>query len=138
MWANATFEDSLTALRQHQAECFQVIDVLNDTGLTEEIDFERRGILPSFFRLTAAWKGRAAPSKLIRRLDGSGVRIRLEPLPIQLIYRQVAFLAQYETNIQATHCCLQAERQFERRFCVFNEVDTLRPLPLNQVKAAPG
>ena len=138
VWANATFDDSLTALRQHQAECFKIIDALNRSGLTEEIDFERCGILPAFFRLTAAWKGRAEPSKLIRHLDGNGVPARLEPLPIQLIYRQAAFLARYEKNAEARHRCLQAERQLERRFCVFNELDALKPVLPNQVKAAPS
>jgi dTDP-4-amino-4,6-dideoxygalactose transaminase len=137
VWANTKFEDSLTALRQHQAECFKIIDALNRSGLTEEIDFERRGILPSFFRLTAAWRGRAEPSELVKHLEGSGVPAKLEPLPVQLIYRQAAFLAQYEKNVQVPHRCFQAERQFERRFCFSNGLDAFKPVPLNQVKAVP-
>jgi perosamine synthetase len=136
VWANATFEDSLRTLKQHQAESFKIIDTLNSSGLTEEIDFERHDILPAFFRLTAAWKGPARPFELLRYLEKNVVPAKLEPMPIQLIYKQTAFLAQDERSSKSIHRCLQAELQFERRFCVSKESDTHKLIALNQVKTS--
>lgn len=56
--ASCRFETALTQLGAHRSQCFQIIDRLNKTGITENIDY--KGMSPSVFRLTAAWKRSAA------------------------------------------------------------------------------
>ncbi|AFZ11533.1 DegT/DnrJ/EryC1/StrS aminotransferase [Crinalium epipsammum PCC 9333] len=116
--ANATFEESLQNLQVHQQECFQVIELLNSLGLTEDIDFANQGINPSFFRLTATLKDSTQISTLLKILQSHGFRGSLESPPVRLIYRQPSFLAQYQHKCQQHFCCPQAEYQSVNRFCI--------------------
>jgi len=111
-WANATFESSLRRLRRHQRKCFQVIDALNDIGLTAPITFKTDNIKPSFFRLTCALKREPrVPSTLLRELHSRNLPLTLENLPLRLIHHQPAFRAQYPQYVQKAPSCPQAERQ---------------------------
>jgi len=118
VWANMCFEEALQKLRVHQAECFRLIRIMNSTGLTEPIDFESRGIVPTFFRLTAAWKGHPAPAKLARALNegGGAGQVRILSRPAVPIYRHPAFVAQYGRRRPTR--CKEAERQAAKRFLV--------------------
>ncbi len=93
--ANATFEASLQQLRQEQDWYFQAIAVLNQTGLTESIEFQRDEIVPSFFRFCAAWRKEKQERELLAQLRGRGFNFQLQPLPLQFIPAQSAFQAQY-------------------------------------------
>ncbi|MFP4338710.1 MAG: hypothetical protein ACLFQP_12375, partial [Halothece sp.] len=86
---------SLQQLRQYQDWCFQVIDILNESGLTEVISWQTEQILPSFFRFCAAWKNDHQEDKLLTQLKKRGFHVQLHPLTIQLIPQQSAFIAQY-------------------------------------------
>ncbi len=116
VWANALFEASLDALQPHRQRCFAIIDALNEIGFTEPIEFRRAGILPSFFRLTAAWSAKPRPRKLLRELASHGTTVRIEPPPARLVYRDPAFLAQY--SVHEDPRCPNAERQQLLRFCL--------------------
>jgi dTDP-4-amino-4,6-dideoxygalactose transaminase len=119
VWANASLEESLKKLQEHQKESFRIIDVLNRTGLTEDIDFVSFRIRPAFFRLTAAWKsGRKHESELLDALREHGLRKSIEHPPVSLLYRQPAFLAQYARRLRNTVHCPQAGCQVRSRFCL--------------------
>lgn len=116
IWANATFDESLARLRSWQQHCFRLIKVLNSTGLTELIHFEKRRIAPSFFRLTAAWRYRPKIRDLESTLRKAGSAFRVATAPVNLIYRQPAFLAQYQGRFAVPKPCREAERQARLRF----------------------
>ncbi|MBS1790508.1 MAG: DegT/DnrJ/EryC1/StrS family aminotransferase [Acidobacteria bacterium] len=116
--ANEAFEDSLQKLRQRQQRCFQIIEVLNSTGLTEPIRFSKQSILPSFFRLTASWKRKPREEQLLASLFAHGVEARIERPPVTLIYEQAAFRTQYGRRFRIPYPCVNAETQFAQRFCV--------------------
>ncbi len=92
--ANVTFGAALQRLQGYQAWCFEVIDRLNESGLTQPIRFQELGIVPSFFRLAAAWRGEPQGERLRVYLAERG-GVRLESLPFSRIDRQPAFIAQY-------------------------------------------
>ena len=119
VWANASIENSLKKLEDHQKECFRIIDVLNRSGVTERIDFASRRINPTFFRLTASWKsGKTHGSKLLDVLRAHGFRKNIEIPPVSLLYQQPAFLAQYARLLSNNVHCPQAEHQVRSRFCL--------------------
>jgi len=93
--ANATFGAALQRLQGYQDGCFQVIAALNESGLTQPIRFRELGIVPSFFRLAAAWRGEPQGERLVADLAARGLAVRLEPLPFSRLDRQPAFIAQY-------------------------------------------
>ncbi|MFW6359010.1 MAG: DegT/DnrJ/EryC1/StrS family aminotransferase [Chroococcales cyanobacterium] len=93
--ANATFEASLQQLRQYQEWCFQVIEVLNESGFTEVISWQTEQILPSFFRFCGRWRGESAEEELLQVLGDRNFNLKLQPFPIQLIPKKPAFIAQY-------------------------------------------
>lgn len=118
VWANAAFDESLSRLRDYQQSCMQIIDALNEIGLTQEIHYRENQINPSFFRLTAAWKGIARDEKLASKLLKHGFRLRAEQAPLGIVYRQPAFVAQYKSLLTSSPACPRAEQQTERRFCL--------------------
>lgn len=117
VWANATFEDTLQGIRKHQAKCFNLIEALNELGHTDEITFQKQDIEPAFFRLTAKWKDKPKRERLVRELTERSLPVSLEQLPVRLIYKQPAFLAQYKSN-GAIRRCPEAERQMQKRVCI--------------------
>jgi dTDP-4-amino-4,6-dideoxygalactose transaminase len=118
VWANAAFDETLAALRTHQGRCFQVIRALNSIGLTDPIRFEEEGISPSFSRFTAAWRSHPRPSDLQAELARRGCSLSVEPAPVSLLYKQAAFLAQFEGRYRIPVRCRHAERQARVRFCL--------------------
>jgi len=118
VWANAAWDEALQRLEERRSRCFELLGVLNETGLVEEIAFEEQGIHPSFFRTTATWKGKAREEDLLAELRASGMEARVEPASLQPIYRQAAYRAQYDA-VQGPNCPV-AEKQATRRFCLRN------------------
>jgi len=114
--AVSLFEGSLAQLRVRQAECFRIIEALNEIGLTEPVRFARDKIEPSFFQLTAAWRKEVQEDRLLTELSDRGFTAGILPAPARLIYRQPAFLAQYGRRMNAVAKCSRAERQARRRF----------------------
>jgi len=116
VWASAAFEASLDVLNERRKWCCEVIDLLNACGKVELIEFRKRDIAPSFFRLTASWKAEPHPAELCNWLLANGISARIEPSPVRLIYQQPAFQVQYE--LAEGPCCPTAERQERTRFCI--------------------
>lgn len=125
--ANAGFERALDALELRRRRAFEILDDMNASGLIEPVRFRESGILPSFFRLTAAWRDIPQPSGLVRFLRERGLPATIQPAPVRLIYRQPAFLAQFGAP-EAVEC-RAAECQERRRFCViFREGESCHEL----------
>jgi dTDP-4-amino-4,6-dideoxygalactose transaminase len=116
VWASVAFEASLNALSERRQWCFEVIDLLNASGKVEPIEFRKRHIAPSFYRLTASWKAKPFSAKLCTWLLANGTSARIEPSPVRLIYQQPAFQARYEPAEKP--CCPTAEHQERTRFCI--------------------
>jgi dTDP-4-amino-4,6-dideoxygalactose transaminase len=118
IWANAIFDESLCRLKTRQEACFRLIEAINSTGLTAPTDFKKRGIVPSFFRLSAAWKDQPCEQQLIETLRDSGFDVNIATPPVQLLYKQAAFLAQFGRRFRKHYLCCEAERQERLRFCI--------------------
>lgn len=117
-WANMRFDDSLRSVDAYRDQCFTAIDVINSGGMTETIEFQQRQIRPSFFRLTAAWKDDAASEELEHTLAAANMPARISAAPVELLYRQPAFVAQYRRRSRIASPCLEAEQQAEKRFSI--------------------
>ena len=118
VWANAVFNESLDAVAKRQVECFEIIDALNEIGLTERITFREWEIMPSFFRLAATWKNESQEDALLKALGDRGFsNISLEPPPVRLLYQQPAFLSQYG-DFGVSYSCPNAEHYAERQVCL--------------------
>lgn len=115
IWANAGFETALKRLKSYQNECLKVIDCLNKSGLTESANFKARGILPSFFRLTAALVKGSGEQEILSYLTAQGIGAKTVSVPVSLIYQNAAFLAQYEKRFLAPKICSVAEHQVKQR-----------------------
>lgn len=126
VWANSIFDESLRQLQQHQAMCFSIIRALNSIGLTTPIDFEEKGIAPSFFRLTAKWKRRSCAAALLRELHRRDLTVDINPQPFTLLYKQPAFLAQYRQQYKNLKPCAGAEEQTFNRFSLVNDYFSIR------------
>lgn len=118
LWADTIFDDTVARLRSHQAICRSLINCLNDVPFTDRIDFDAGGIEPSFFRLTAAWKGDAQPERLLEHLRHVMPSLRIEPPPVELLYRQPAFITQFGNLGAGTPKCPVAEQQVLRRIAL--------------------
>lgn len=117
IWANAVFEDALHALQLRQEQSLALVRYLNTTGLTESIPFEPQGILPSFFRLTAAWKEEPQCKELEQVLKSHGLEVDVAPHPVRLLYQQPSFHVARRVAKRIVHCPI-AERQALRRFLI--------------------
>lgn len=117
IWADSTFAESLKDLARYQNRCFQIIEALNGTGLTIPIKYKQRGIAPSFFRFTAAWKRKPEPGPLVELLRSKNISVDLVPVPITLLYRQPGFIAEYRRRFRVISC-EQAEQAVRNRFCM--------------------
>lgn len=118
IWANTQFESSLRSLKLHQNYCFRVIEYLNESSLTESIDFAKQSIVPSFFRLTVQLKRKGTEAELITYLAERGIPVTTSPVPFSLIYQQPAFQAQYVNQFCLPDPCRVAERQARRRIVI--------------------
>lgn len=118
VWANATWNNEMKKLAKHQRECYQIIELLNEIGLTENIPFTPDNINPSFFRLTACVKNKKdGKDALIKELNSCIDPLMIEDAPITPLYKQPAFIAQYKSNYFKQISCPQAERQAKIRIC---------------------
>lgn len=120
IWANAVFDESIEKLREHREKCFRIIDALDGCGLTEPINFRGNAVLPTFFRLSAAWAEEPAESALVAELAKVGFNPKLVPAPVRLLYQQSAFIAQYRRRLKHAPVCPVAESQARKRFCVLD------------------
>lgn len=118
IWANAEFDSSLAKLEKRQAFCFKAISALNKIGLTAPVEFASQQIVPSFFRLSAEWTSAPQPKGLEHELCVLGFHLRVNDIPVKLLYRQNAFIAQYPILARKANMCPEAERQVARRFCL--------------------
>lgn len=118
IWANATFDSSLTRLAKHQEFCFDIVDALNEIGLSVPIDFASLNIQSSFFRMSAEWKTSPDSAELENQLAKRGFKLAVSECPVQLLYRQAAFIAQYRSLAKNISRCINAERQVRQRFCL--------------------
>jgi dTDP-4-amino-4,6-dideoxygalactose transaminase len=122
IWANATFEDSLAKLKSYQKRYFRLITILNETGFTAPIHFARDNIVPSFYKLSAQWKNKKnidlAEALLLQELKSRDCFAEIEAIPVNLIYKQPAFMAQYGKYLNMNEHCLKAEKHFEKGFCL--------------------
>ena len=94
--ANAVFADSLQQLNEYQKWCFQVIDALNEIGLTAKIDLQSQEIIPSFFKLVNKWHKEAQEADLLKELEKYDISVNLQPLAMQSLSKHPAFIAEYE------------------------------------------
>lgn len=120
IWANAVFESSLEEVKRHQNFCFKVIKALNEIALTANVEFASKKIEPTFFRISAEWENKISPHLLERELKDKGLCLRVHDNPVELLYRQNAFLAQYPSLARNANMCPEAERQVSKRFCLLS------------------
>jgi hypothetical protein len=80
--------------------------------------FGDRGLLPSFHRVSAAWRAEANPFELVKRLRAGGHPIQLAPSPVTLVYRQPAFRASHIARLSSMPDCPNAEQAVDSRFLV--------------------
>jgi perosamine synthetase len=116
IWGNAVFDESLQQVKRHQAKCLTIVQALNSTGLTTQIDFDERLIQPAFFRLTAKWKEQQHSSELLHELMRRELILRIEEQPYELLYSQPALVGQYPTQYFVPNCCVRAEEEITNRF----------------------
>lgn len=118
IWANAIWNNELKKLAKHQKECYQIIKLLNNIGLTENISFAPLKINPSFFRLTACLKNKKdEKDDLIKELNSCIGQLIIEDAPITTLYNQPAFMAQYRRSRLKKANCPQADKQAKERLC---------------------
>lgn len=110
------FEYALTRLRVKQKACLRAVDAINQTGFTDEIPFQRLGIMPSFTRLTAAWKDEPRAEELVATLGRGGSTARCSGPFMKPLYAQPAFLSEWP-RWRGTGCPM-AEDQARRRFSI--------------------
>ncbi len=116
VWAGAVLGRSLDLVEAHRIRCFQVLDALRGYPPIEPMDLRGRGLEPTFFRLTAARRGRARPADIEDYLADRDLSYRVAPASFRLLYRQPAFLVQYSDWALGPGGCPRAEDQERRRF----------------------
>ena len=114
IWANATFRDALNALEVRQKSYFRAIELLNDSSLTENIEFGAADIRPSFFCLPVELAREATAGQVVDWLSCRGVRARSIPLPSGVVYKSPAFLEQFKNRFSVPAGCVVAERAEKR------------------------
>ncbi len=118
IWANAVFEESLDELRRKQDRCQKAISILNESGFIESIEFEAADIRSSFFGLAVELTEDASVAEVLEHLTASGVGARASIMPLDVIYKNPAFLQQYAHRYRLVKPCLVAERATERRIAL--------------------
>lgn len=120
-WALVEFEAALARVARRQRAALRALSAAEATGLCDPQGFSRRGVLPSFHRISAAWSGRPAPVALERRLRRAGVgRWKVAPSPVRLIPDDPG-LAEYPGAWSSANVA-EAERQSKSRFILEEEV----------------
>jgi perosamine synthetase len=120
VWADAIFIESLDAVNENRSKNFVIIDALNSFRLTEPIDFQEQDILPSFFRLSTAWKENEKSSDLIRCFMDKKCSVRIEQSSLQLIYSLPAITEDLIFH-EKYFSCLRAENQVSKRIFIYSD-----------------
>jgi perosamine synthetase len=109
---------SMLKLQYKQMQAFRIIDCLNASGLTEQITFKKKGLTPSFYRLSAAWKHKPQPTKLLAELHSHGFPVSLRNLPFGLLTDDPYLMKRYGGQVHVPHPLKIAASQIRRRFCI--------------------
>lgn len=112
--ANENFEKSLEALENYQTQCLQILELLNESGLIEEVNFRKENIKPSFFRLTIIPKKKVKNQDIQEFLLRHNIYCKFSSVPVSVIYKNPSFLLQFENQFRKT-ICREAERQADQR-----------------------
>jgi perosamine synthetase len=116
VWADAIFEEALEAIDEHRSRSFSLIKALNEIGLTEPITFQEQDILPSFFRLSAAWKNQSDNSSLLKALKAYDLLFKIEASSIHLVCNKLAIFRDF-SNCKYSRFFSVAENQARKRIC---------------------
>lgn len=112
--ANETFEISLKILKARQKRYLNLIQELNESGVTKTIDYERNNLLPTFFKLYLPWKSRQSKKKLVELLKQSGYNFTISN--IEPIFKNEHFLLQFSKQFEKsfkTNCEDIGEEYFD-------------------------
>jgi len=82
-----TFDQATNDLEEKQERYFRLIQALNETGLTVPIRINPAEERPAFFRLSALWKDRPQPVRLLRSLKEQVIEAMLHPLPFTPLHQ---------------------------------------------------
>ncbi|MCZ7652519.1 MAG: DegT/DnrJ/EryC1/StrS family aminotransferase [Thermoanaerobaculia bacterium] len=129
-WALERFDAAVAAVRDRQERGLELLRHLDGSGLCAAQEFAAAGILPSFHRHSAAWRGRPAPRRLERYLaEATGARWRVAPSPVGWIPRDRLF--PMTPSAAAVGALPVAARQLRRRIVLLEEGDrgSQRPVP---------
>jgi perosamine synthetase len=123
--ADRRFGPSLRRLKAKQRWYLKLAAILNETGLTEKLDFAEGQIEPAFARCTAAWKNCARQAELLSYLAEHNSKGDLVSDGVSLLVDQPAFQAEYARLVPASASCPVARRQAKCRFVFAKEGDRL-------------
>ena len=92
--ASRHFSAALQSVEHQSRTGASVIGVMNESGLTVPVDLRRSRIRPAFFRIVGRWRGNPQATRLQRVMRRRfGHALRTSPAPVELVYRQAAFVA---------------------------------------------
>jgi len=119
-WALVEFDAALARVARRQRAALRVLSAVETSGLCDPQGYSRRGVLPSFHRISAVWSGRPGAAALERHLWRTGVgRWRVAPSPVRLIPNDPR-LAEYP-EAWSSAATPKAERQAKSRFILKQE-----------------
>jgi len=121
VWADAVFEHRLAALARRQRHALALLDAVNASGLTQPTHFSFDGILPTFSRVTAAWKGRPRPKLLLQHLRHHGFLVTLTTLNTRLLPDHHTFQTQFGSLARVHGVLKYARVQLSRRFMIHEQ-----------------
>jgi dTDP-4-amino-4,6-dideoxygalactose transaminase len=84
--ANSNFNKSLSQLKLKQKKYLHLIDIMNRTSLIEPIEFKKKHIIPSFYRLSCSWGNKEELSQLTDVLFDLGYNVNVYKDEINLLY----------------------------------------------------
>jgi perosamine synthetase len=113
VWAETDFEPALERLVKHRQWGDATVRAMDGSCLTEPLRYADSDLQPTYFRLTAAWRGRPRPQVLRRAFQAEGFTEDVRPLRIQPLYRGGAFRAAW-SGVHLGRCPV-AEDQATRR-----------------------
>jgi dTDP-4-amino-4,6-dideoxygalactose transaminase len=118
VWANAVLINHLHALNAYQDRCLELIDVLNEIGMTEPFQYRAKTIRPAFFKLTARWKSQPQTTNLRKELRNRGQIVNLCPLALLPLYFQPSLRTEFSHKYRVAGRCHRAEAQSRQSFCL--------------------
>lgn len=127
--------DAKKLVLQRQDTAFTIIQALNASRYTEPITFEKQGLRPSFFRLSAAWKTAPEINNLLSYLHNNNIQATIRNLPYNLLHHNPTLREHYRNQIKIPKPLTVAEEQIKRRFCIHTKQPFLQQptsTPLNK------